>query len=565
MSHYNNSMTSVSLLVFYVLSVLIINQTRSSSNLLNNIEDMVKAPDYKFLIKSLRMSHYRNAIVLVNTQLKGAADFLRNNFSSFMFSSQMPIRIMNGHVDEFRDKSSKLEYVHIFVEEFQDILKTLDTFVQRPQVAYSLPKYFIYVTSSNQPAIKTLKSTMQLIWINMRILHYVIVFTQHKDAAFSYNPFRKELKIVTQKQTRIFSTKVTDLNGYKIKLSVVVGEPVEGEVIDNKCVKGNLCILVNCFLRYLNASYEMPILDGGIEKLYRSSKQALKNREIDLSVASHWLLEEYLMYSAFPIQQSAVVGLVRKSRPKPLFSSVFSFFDIYVWVLIVFSNILFTLLLNSGLYLYLKNYISAGQKLSTFNIILLSHYVFEIVFETAFQGAVITALTTPVFDKNIDTVEDLVESGLPLYGEDDWRSLVTEKLELKQMSYIDVGRSLWAMKTDKVYLSTDYWAELQLLNKTADGTYYSQFYHIIKEPLGMGKITFLLARNYPFQHTFNDIVMKMHDHGLFLWFGKRRFNFKDERLFQKLSFKNIYGAFLLLVVGLGMATLIFFIELVWFY
>lgn len=553
-------MTSVSPFVFYVLSVLIINQTRSSSNLLNRIEDMVQAPDYNFLIKSLRMSHYRNTIVLVNTQFKGAVDFLRNNFSSFMFSSEMPIRIMNGHTEEFRDKSSKLEYVHMFVEKLQDILKTLDTFVQRPQMAFSLPKYFIYVTSSNNPVIKTLKSTMQLIWNNMRILHYVIVFTQHKDAAFSYNPFRKELKVVTQQQNNMFPTKVTDLNGYKIKLSVVVGEPAEGELIDNKCIKGNLCILVNCFLNYLNASYEMPILDGGIEKLYRSSKQALKNREIDLSVASHWLLEEYLMYSAFPIQQSAVVGLVRKSRPKPLFSSIFSFFDIYVWILIVFCNIFFTLLLNSGL----KNYINGSEKLTTLNIILLSHYVFEIVFETAFQGAVITALTTPVFDKNIDTIEDLVESGLSVYGEDDWRSLITEKLELKQMSYIEEGMNLWAMKTDKVYLTTDYWAELQLLNKTADGTYYSQFYHIIKEPLGMGKITFLLARNYPFQQTFNDIVMKMHDHGLFLWFGKRKFTFKDERLLQKLSFKNIYGAFLLLVMGLSVATIIFFIEFVWF-
>lgn len=553
-------MTSVSPFVFYVLSVLIINQTRSSSNLLNRIEDMVQAPDYNFLIKSLRMSHYRNTIVLVNTQFKGAVDFLRNNFSSFMFSSEMPIRIMNGHTEEFRDKSSKLEYVHMFVEKLQDILKTLDTFVQRPQMAFSLPKYFIYVTSSNNPVIKTLKSTMQLIWNNMRILHYVIVFTQHKDAAFSYNPFRKELKVVTQQQNNMFPTKVTDLNGYKIKLSVVVGEPAEGELIDNKCIKGNLCILVNCFLNYLNASYEMPILDGGIEKLYRSSKQALKNREIDLSVASHWLLEEYLMYSAFPIQQSAVVGLVRKSRPKPLFSSIFSFFDIYVWILIVFCNIFFTLLLNSGL----KNYINGNEKLTTLNIILLSHYVFEIVFETAFQGAVITALTTPVFDKNIDTIEDLVESGLSVYGEDDWRSLITEKLELKQMSYIEEGMNLWAMKTDKVYLTTDYWAELQLLNKTADGTYYSQFYHIIKEPLGMGKITFLLARNYPFQQTFNDIVMKMHDHGLFLWFGKRKFTFKDERLLQKLSFKNIYGAFLLLVMGLSVATIIFFIEFVWF-
>lgn len=559
-------MTSVSPFVFYVtLSVIIINQLQSSSsNLLNNIKDMVQAPDYTFLIKSLPVSHYRNCIVMANTQFKGAADFLRNNFSSFMFSSQVPIRIMNEYIKEFRDKSSKLEYVHIFTEEFEDILKTLNTFVQRPQVAFSLPKYFIYVTSSKNPAIETLKSTMQLIWNNMRILHYIIVFTQHKDAAFSYNPFKKELKVVTQQQTRIFPTKVTDLNGYKIKLSIVLGEPSEGELVDNKCIKGNLCNLVNCFLNYLNASYEMPILDGGIEKLYRSSKQALKNREIDLSVGSHWLLKEYLMYSSFPIQQSAVVGVVRKSRPKPLFSSIFSFFDPYVWVLIVFFNIFFTILLNSGVHNFLKNYINGSQKLTTFNIIVLSHHVFEIVFETAFQGAVITALTTPVFEKNIDTVKDLVESGLPVYGEDDWSSLVTGKIELKQMSYIEVGTNLWAMKTDKVYLTTDYWAELQLLNKTVDGTYYSQFYHIIKEPLGMGKITFLLARNFPFQQTFNDIVIKMHDHGLFLWFGKRKFTFKDERLFQKLSFKNIYGAFVLLVMGLSISTLIFFIEIVWF-
>ncbi|XP_066246790.1 uncharacterized protein [Euwallacea similis] len=537
---------------FYNLITLLLTISLTSSKLLP-IPLQASTNSY-FLTHNLSMESHRNSIAFMNTQFSDAVDFLALNKPTVL-SQGTPVEIFNGPMKGNCRKCTKIEHALIFVEHFGDLRLTAATFFNQPQVWFSHTKIKFLVFDREVVSLQAINRLVRMLWRYGRILDFIIVFVRNFEEAYSYNPFEDKLEQLKGNETvPLFPEKSKDLKGYKIKINVIISTPSEGKYWNNKCTQGVVCNVLNCFLKFLNATFEETKIDGGIKLYYKNSREALIKGELDVSLGTYWLVEDFLMYSSYSIQESLVVGIVPKAKQWPIMISLFHFFDSYVWTLLVGFKIIFAFLESGN---------EPMTKISIKTVSVCS-YIFSIIFETVFQGAVITALTTPRFKKEIDSVDDLVKSNLTVYGEDDWSSVIHHKVQLNYMSYIDEGLNLWSMKAfDKAYLSTDYWAESQMLNCTGDGTFYSKYYHIIKEPLGRGKIIYLLRKNSPFRRGLNKVLVLMNDHGLHHEFGKRNYIYSNDHIVKKLTLENLYMAFWPYGVGLGLTCLVLAFEIMW--
>ncbi|CAG9768207.1 unnamed protein product [Ceutorhynchus assimilis] len=514
---------------------------------LPNVEqENIKFEEY---LKQLNftLENDKNCIAIVHSNISQAEDIINN----WQITEKLAVQVLNAPIRHFSKNNTLYEHAILFVKNIQEIHDLTNRFLNQPTVWYSDPKYHVLLLEANN--MINLTRELNLLWENHRILNFILIFVNKSKnlQKIYYNVFNKKLSKIPQN-----TNKIIDMEGYKIRTPMDRSSKVNAIYENGKCIAGRVCNLMNPFLKLFKAGIELVIPEGNERMSYYNTKLDLLSKKIDISFSEWFYTTEYRIYASYSIKPFLLVGVVPKAPVLPPLVTLFFIFDIYVWILIIISKIVF---------LYFNYVFQMIQLKRALKFILLGSSVYTIIFQNTFQGAVITALTTPKFFRDINNVDELACSGLKVYGEIAWREYLPEKLNITDMNYKVIGYYIWTLKeTQASYLTSDYWGKNLLLNKTREGKYYSQYYHLTKDALGPGRITYLLARNSPFKKYFNTFLFLMNDFGMFLPFAEQEYRYKNEAAAgTTLNLEHLYGAFLLLICGLCFSMLVFWCEIIW--
>ena len=258
--------------------------------------------------------------------------------------------------------------------------------------------------------------------------------------------------------------------------------------------------------------------------------------------------------------------------------NIFFIFSIYAWI-----GIFLAVLILSGILTAIE------QKFYIFEVICLLYtstdkmpqklsskilYTFWMcmayILQIMFVSVLLSFLTQPLYEKQIKTYEELLQSGTPMIGTRNFRQYINRPnypysnlyesfIETEDLNRIVVDTvafktaGLTAIESIKAFVSINWW------NKKKDLRLF-----IIPEPLDKYLLVMYLRHGFPMKTRINDLIFKMHDNGLIQkWIVDEigtTPQVASDKEFLKLTVNHILGLMYLYLIGIVTALIIFFVE-----
>ncbi|KAF7271227.1 hypothetical protein GWI33_015856 [Rhynchophorus ferrugineus] len=467
-------------------------------------------------------------------------------------------KYLNGTFELYNDpiKSSKEDYqfanVFVFVKTLDNINNVTEIFLKNQMQGHGDRNFHYLVQNLLTNKTRSFKKFLKLFWIKHQILNYVLI--SRNLQIFSYQPYRDQIIKYTNKELTeglLFPNKLRNLYGYKLKIQMFYVDDTLLPKENGDC-SGVDCDTIKYIFKYLNASYDILPYENNVTfgHYFTAGIHNIKIERSDMLANSVTLFPEHLPYSTSPFRQMQMVIVLPKAPEIPIFGNIFHVYNTEIWVCWGFLKLLFSI----SFYLF-KKYMHVNTY--GVRIFLILYFLYSIEFTNSFQGSIITALTTPKYRKNIDTLEELIQSGIPIYSEHTFIKYMAEKYKkhFRMMHYNEEEDRLSNLTLDGAYLVPDYWVDLLMRKRTQDGKPYSEIYHVVKERVsGHGVVTFLVRNKSPYREIFRQLSVKRLDFGLDLNFGKTKPFFTKSKEATIITLEHIKGALMLLYFGLGYDT-----------
>ena len=298
--------------------------------------------------------------------------------------------------------------------------------------------------------------------------------------------------------------------------------------------------LDGCLLRELSRFLNFDAVVDHIEGTYgrgfpngtfTDTLGQLVNHKVHYS-ANGWFLTDYQTNEiefTTPYSSDQVCAVAPKAPRVPPWKSLIFCFDLFSWIFIFFMCglcVLFWYILNANkrtsvifweMYSVLFGIPVRMVLLPNQYFFVASCLVFNIIIMGVIQGSVFTDFTTVVYYKDINTLEELDESGLSIatstwYLDYDSSELM-KSLKKKQVEKTEESFGMAAHRRNVAVLYRKQDAEY-LVNVKYLGVEGSPLLHIVNECLHSFLIVNVLQKGSPFLKTFNNVIAKLVEGGL---------------------------------------------------
>ncbi|KAF7271912.1 hypothetical protein GWI33_015254 [Rhynchophorus ferrugineus] len=447
----------------------------------------------------------------------------------------------------------------ILTEKVTEIVSLVHYFRDNPFIWSASTRFYFVITTDSIRPHDMIVDMLREIWITAGIINFALVFLDGRDKnVLTLNPFIDTMHMYTIEDSRnsIFARKTANLHRYKLKIGLFNIFPILS-MTDTTCSGSLGCVIMEIFLKKINAStlFIHPKELRGVTELIRKNEADMIFNEIFVLVPS------ILWYVPYPLQITEIVALTRSANSVPFILKLFYIFDLIVWIMLAILTI--KLLLFKYVFGILEIDKFKEKNPVGYKIIVLTGSLCFLFFSNTFNGGIIRAVVAPKYYQNLDTVDDLVQSGLSLYGEPEWRFFINEML-LKQyvnVSYKVVGDRLKMCNTTDVYAVTTEYAKSILNNRNYPKV--KMYYHEVKEIIGSSFLALFTRINSPFKESLKDIILRVASYGINNRFGTVPITLVSPKTeATTLSLVHLEAAFLILLIGLVISTLTLIIEIV---
>ncbi|KAL1491532.1 hypothetical protein ABEB36_012116 [Hypothenemus hampei] len=451
----------------------------------------------------------------------------------------------------------------IFLEYCQRdyINSTLSTLTIQAGIWLKDSRYVFVITEICK---EDLNSYVKFLWNPLHILNYILVcFTEIslEPQILAYNPFFDEILNYTDVMPEeYFPNKLQDLNGHNFTISYFNFPPYininpEGEV------RGPDYEFAKTFVKQLNASLkEIRCVD------WVDLGQAFS--VADLSAVHMFLFEEFLKIVAYPHAFLDVVIFVKKARPVSALVTVLYMFDVYTWL----ASLSVLLTFNLVKKIWMKVFLVASRLNQThlsLRLLIFSISIFNIIFSQTFQSWIITFLIYPKQGRNINNIDELIESKLPIYSEKTWKAFLTHRLD-RQYIFFDGMKYNITVQIDKFYESS--WAYVmtsdiaQTMFNNPLIARYAEDLHWIREPVGTGYVMFTLGMNAPYKAMLKQYIFKSLAFGYSsrIWGVLPSVSKELSDAVKKLQLSHVSGIFVLWLIGIVLSITLLIFERMWY-
>ncbi|KAF7280034.1 hypothetical protein GWI33_006466 [Rhynchophorus ferrugineus] len=459
--------------------ILLVCVSKSASSISFN-----KNSNFEKVLNRLVVSHFSSKEHVENLGIiLNNSSYLRDIINTILLNKNFtsPYRMITD-LERERRGIQQIQFTDIVVlmENITDLTFLAHYFRDNPFIWSATTRFYFVVTRNLTQPKDRIVNVFKKIWTTAGILNFSLVHLDGKyENVMTFNPFLCTVHrhSIEDGRCNIFAGKITNLHNYKLKIGLFKIFPILG-MTDTACFGSLGCVIMDIFLKKLNASifFIHPMDLRGVVKLIRENEADLVFNEIFVFAPS------ILSYVPYPLQITEVVALTKSANPVPFILKLFYVFDLIVWIMLGVMTI--KLVLLKRMFGAVESTRFKENNHVGYRITALSSSLCFLFFSNAFTGGIITAVVAPKYFKNLDTIYDLVQSGLPLYGEPEWRFFINGML-LKQyvnVSYMVVGDRLKACNTTDLYTVTTEYAKSFLNNKKYPKVRF--YYHEVKEIIG---------------------------------------------------------------------------------
>jgi hypothetical protein len=331
----------------------------------------------------------------------------------------------------------------------------------------------------------------------------------------------------------------------------------------------------------------------------------ITKREVDIAMNSRNMKISHVADVDYvtPVTHFGMMCLLAPKAPKvPMLASLFRCFSIALWV-----NLLLTYILSAILWHSFRKFTSSDQlqkhlhwrttmsdvlniflptlftKIASFHnnsqrIFVASCLLFNIVITTVFQGHLFDILKNPLYCKDIDSLEELDQSGLPIITTFEYLYDVFDVIGTPTGRRLSKRLSIFTF-TDEELLEIIHKGNSSILMSLigiellfATNPKHGHLVHLVQECPAAYFQSYMVPRGSPYLKAINTLVARIFEAGLtFKWYYDGLYeNYlpryilsanSDVHLRQKaFSLRDIFVAFIILNSGLILSGIVFLIE-----
>lgn len=494
---------------------------------------------------------------------------------------------------------------------------------------------FVILTSTLFPDHTPIVSPIVEILWKVRVLNAIILMPQKlnssKITVYSWFPYSNghcgdgfdETDIINickygqfLNNTLLFPNKISnDMQECPVRVRAVIWPPFiikPRKVYDVRNVnftKGIEIMLMNTIAKVANFSviYSLSEKEQDWGNIFRNRTatgmmKTLLNEEVDvgLGALATLLYRHFHFDSSVTYYQESITWCVPHALPEPRWRCLLIIFHPLTWLTLCASYILVTLTMavlnathkrrerQNGVIETLQNNYSVIlgiaitlPKEAKARMVIITWIIICFILNASYHSSLISFLTKPIFEKQIETVEEMLEQGYKfgivppsvLFIKHD----INSNLNLSNLVSCDNVKSCLdrtAFRRDfvvgvprmyMVYSSRTY------ISSTGENLVYWTKEDIVSYPIEM-----IMVKGYPLQGRINQIIHRIVEAGLLSKWAEDLLS-KNTKISSKhpktiegskndviLTLNHLEGAFILLLIGLSVAGIIFICELMYF-
>ncbi|KAL1491531.1 hypothetical protein ABEB36_012115 [Hypothenemus hampei] len=403
-------------------------------------------------------------------------------------------------------------------------------------------RYTILVIEMVTPTTGFPIDQLKSLWINSQLLNCLLVFHINSSTSdnndfqmLSYNPFSNTIDNHSSNRELsfqdLFPNKIKNLYGYTVIISLCSINPytykIEGKY------QGMDYDFIMAFLKSINATYEI------IErKYYAEIRHDLKYSKVHLSGMGllYIPIDDEIGY---PHGIMELVAMMNKPPMQNHFIALFQVVDRYTWILII--------VILSTVFAVRKVFLKLGQQdqkeWTGLNILNFNISVFLLIFSDIFQGWITIYLIYPPTEKAINTVDELIESKLPVYSLRSWKDFLTPKLSGRYIYYSDHGLQLQTSDNSVAAFTVTYDFARFILTSRKYQSIKRDLY-TLQGSLGTSFMAHHLIRNSPYRVALQKATLRGLSYGYYSkeW-GVSRKVLNDQQTAKTLTLSHVSGVF----------------------
>ncbi|CAH0564203.1 unnamed protein product [Brassicogethes aeneus] len=477
--------------------------------------------------------------------------------------------------------------------------------------------------------IKDISQVFLTMWFNYGILNVVASapFSCYSESIYIYNPFQiseaepfeygvlkvYQLEKVVNRPYLIFNH-LLHLNNYSLKTLLFNRNPTSLKVMPKSLTTREIYIKIHeisgyvgvdaailttmaAYLNFTIKNYDAEI-DSDFGYVFKNgtvtgSLGKIVRKEADLSANGRFVADYNTSGIEFtiPYTSEKICIVVPKSPRVPQWMSTFKYFHWISWLFLFWVFLLYILILyfanvKEGIFrawfvitsIFLSMPVRFPRR-THLELLLVSCMIINVIITGIFQGSLVKSFSKVTYYSDINTLEDLDDSGFPIYtsfsifGTNE-SNLVKRLYSRTRMNYQNVvildemfhGKSIAGVerKNDaELFLKTKYIGP--------DG---NPLLHIVKECPKSYFMAYILPVGSPLLPRINWFLRKLTESGLVdKWYQDTVdsiiLDFLVENPYRKeidrpFNLEDLQAAFGLLIFGLFIASIVFCIE-IWFY
>ncbi|XP_043492495.1 uncharacterized protein LOC122517934 [Polistes fuscatus] len=376
--------------------------------------------------------------------------------------------------------------------------------------------------------------------------------------------------------------KTSALHGYEVKLCGIYAPPhlsINDNITGIDRFGGDNGMIIKTILQKLNATINItikPMLFGGIDKYGRMTGLLgeVASGLYDMAMNSRSFTMMWHLSYTYPYDESGICAMSQSSEEiselRKLMTLLTTPFMIISMILCVITLLIITKF--DGFFeacLNIERLVVCVAMLrlpniNSYRIYICMIFLLSLTANAVFQSHWYSLLTMPQFYANIDTYDDLKDSGNDIYGTISFRDMIGEELDSRyhETSYDDC-RNIVINSSNVVCVSYCY----DILQRTLN----EKSLHASKYKIREFVSTFIARENWPIFETFSRNLQKLVESGLVsLWKNQATEHLhREEQLrilsmteFKVLKFRHLDFSFYILIIGNSCALLVFAMELI---
>jgi hypothetical protein len=490
----------------------------------------------------------------------------------FIQKNRGPSVIAEGYFNTTEDISKSAE-TYIFMEKADDAgdviaqLQTYQFWSARNQ------NYFIICTRVKNT--KFLTHLLELIWTR-QILNFVVVFVFTSVEIFSYNPFTREVMNLTM-SGNLFPDKLRNLNEFRLRVSLWADWPLTTKQDDQWVGKDFDTLTV--VMSMLNATFEVveppkrKAFVGMLDDIDSGRSEFSFNTFFPISIGSYNI--EY----SYPHEMNELVVLIPTDDNSIKDTSILSIFHPSVWflfVVVIVANALTSKSVNkidsfNKLILYYFGSLLGipwprlTSKFLSIKLKLVIFLLCSIIFRTAFQYFLTGSFLGSHSFQEITTISELSKSSIMIRGSQSVVDLIPEEFGLSGKfiftNRYERQRLLQKLDRTAAILTSRGVAEELLITWKTGGKQLP--FYMMEEALLPGIGTHVFHKNSPYLEKIEECLQRDREFALSLQKYKQTSGSSfDRNRVVLLSIGHLKFVFILLGLGLGTGSVVFFAELI---